>query len=688
MNNELYLPQYSGDFVFEHSKVSGNPLLSDTLGHLQPGSPCVDAADPSDQDARIPYGMGTVKADMGAYGGPMNWIWGGDPIPEDGSPVMDTVQDIPGDEGGFVGLQFQGSIFDYQSTAYNITNYSIWRELDINKGENLSFAQRPTGQYYESRSQYWEKIGETPAQGFQYYGYTAPTLGDSLAQGIFWSKFLIVAHTDDDNIYWESLPDSGYSVDNLAPAVPMELTGTVNNTAFHLQWTPVSNPDLNYYAIYRGFLNYFDPEPFVLTVDPQYDGISLNTLEFQYAVAAVDFTGNTSALSNAVTSPAYDALTVPEGWSGLSSWIVPTEPALEYLLAPLSPEVIILYNNNGMYWPGQNLNTLGDWNAQNGYVVKLAGEGQLPFIGNKNQNLLFETTPGWQILPVLSPCEVETQELQNQLGDQLLMAKEIAGCGVFWPAMGINTLGTLEPGKAYWLNTQTGAVNFTFPACNFKSGATAAAHRQASTTATLSKAYGFQVTPVTHTVAILPQALQELLPGDVVTACNGLGECAGATVIATKDTPAVLTLFGDDATTWQTENLSTGEAFTIKIYRPATGETFAAAAEYDQRFPNADGTFAGNGISAVKSLKLGAVSVGKLQATGIGIFPNPGNGIFHLTGVDAGTSYKIMKNNGELLTSGRTNAEGVINISTATPGVYYLQVITHEQVRIFKVVVK
>jgi hypothetical protein len=34
---------------------------------------------------------------------------------------------------------------------------------------------------------------------------------------------------------------------------------------------------------------------------------------------------------------------------------------------------------------------------------------------------------------------------------QLVMVKEIAGSGIFWPAQGINTLPVLLPGRSYFV---------------------------------------------------------------------------------------------------------------------------------------------------------------------------------------------------------------------------------------------
>ena len=54
------------------------------------------------------------------------------------------------------------------SLVNNVTHYSIWSEFDAN-GSAIDSIQ--DGQ--------WELMGSMPAQSFNAYAYTAPTLGDS-----------------------------------------------------------------------------------------------------------------------------------------------------------------------------------------------------------------------------------------------------------------------------------------------------------------------------------------------------------------------------------------------------------------------------------------------------------------------------------------------------------------------------
>jgi hypothetical protein len=76
----------------------------------------------------------------------------------------------------------------------------------------------------------------------------APTLADSTAGGgIQWSVFFIRALTAEPATYFDSAPDSGYSVDNLAPSVPLNLAYVAPGI---LTWDDVPDTDFDFYTVY------------------------------------------------------------------------------------------------------------------------------------------------------------------------------------------------------------------------------------------------------------------------------------------------------------------------------------------------------------------------------------------------------------------------------------------------------
>ncbi len=151
---------------------------------------------------------------------------------------------------------------------------------------------------------------------------------------------------------------------------------------------------------------------------------------------------------------------LPEGWSGISSFIVPFNKNIEDIFEPIINELIILQNESGIYWPDQNVNTLGTWETHAGYKIKVANEVELTYTGIPDSNKTISLSEGWNLIPVLSENNVDVVELFA--GNNRVMVKEVAGWRIYWPEKSINTLGYLEPGKAYFVLIYN-ETQITFP---------------------------------------------------------------------------------------------------------------------------------------------------------------------------------------------------------------------------------
>ena len=73
-----------------------------------------------------------------------------------GEPSITVVEDMPQDQGGYVGIQFSGSHYDGNSNVYDVTHYSIWRELDTDGSssavENQTHTVYAGSMYYNPSS--------------------------------------------------------------------------------------------------------------------------------------------------------------------------------------------------------------------------------------------------------------------------------------------------------------------------------------------------------------------------------------------------------------------------------------------------------------------------------------------------------------------------------------------------------
>lgn len=152
------------------------------------------------------------------------------------------------------------------------------------------------------------------------------------------------------------------------------------------------------------------------------------------------------------------------GWVSISSYMDPFDPDVENMFDAISGQLIILQNFYGVYYPTYNMNTLGDWDPNSGYLVKVSQNCQLRVFGSVMDGGTLSLTDGWNLIPVKSTCDVNTENLFNSLGDDLVIVKDAAGTGIYWPEKGINTMPTLASGKAFYVKV-TGNHIIEFPAC-------------------------------------------------------------------------------------------------------------------------------------------------------------------------------------------------------------------------------
>jgi hypothetical protein len=122
------------------------------------------------------------------------------------------------------------------------------------------------------------------------YAVVVPTLADStMSGGMYYTTFFVRALTDTPGIHFDSYPDSGYSVDNLAPAPPPNLRMT---SATEVAWDEAPEEDFNYFTVYGSSVGDLDTTAtlIVYTIGTQVD-VSEYVYSYYHATAT-DFSGN------------------------------------------------------------------------------------------------------------------------------------------------------------------------------------------------------------------------------------------------------------------------------------------------------------------------------------------------------------------------------------------------------------
>lgn len=232
------------------------------------------------------------------------------------APTIHAVRDVPGDQGGKVYVSWDAARPDLLGDDA-MSHYSVWRAISTAKAaralaEGVPIVESPAGlatpvdrppirvEEKSGVTSYWEFMDTVDALYMPGYGKAVATLFDSTAVCDDYHYFQIVAHTADPRVFWVSAPDSGYSVDNLAPATPKRLAGarSPSPAGLGLTWSRNREGDLVGYRVYRGLTENFVPDAGSLIASPR-DTLFLDEGwspggGYYYKVSARDVHGNES----------------------------------------------------------------------------------------------------------------------------------------------------------------------------------------------------------------------------------------------------------------------------------------------------------------------------------------------------------------------------------------------------------
>jgi hypothetical protein len=244
-----------------------------------------------------------------------------------------TAEDVSNDQGGWIRLQWNKSDGDTTPNKA-VYRYSVWhwRPLPETKYERIAFLNNmpyrlshganpgyglgtadsidcDSGAFYldsPGTSYAWRCVHNVYADGSATYSVIVESLYDSMGSETRWQYFIVTADTYDQAIFYESVVDSAYSIDNVPPHQPRNFTAAiyVRPDVLQLTWKPNVDIDIDHYRLYRNIGEDFIPSEETLiaeTADTSYydDGYITGEL-FYYRLSACDINGNEGA--SAVTS--------------------------------------------------------------------------------------------------------------------------------------------------------------------------------------------------------------------------------------------------------------------------------------------------------------------------------------------------------------------------------------------------
>ena len=328
--------------------------------------------------------------------------------------------------------------------------------------------------------------------------------------------------------------------------------------------------------------------------------------------------------------------------------------------------MIIAQTMDAVYYPGENINTIGLWEEQSAYKVKTLAPCTLQVYGDPEDNLMLGLDVGWSLIPVIAPCPVNVVDLFQPAGENLIIVKDVANVGVYWPAMSINSIGELLPGKAYFVRMSSyGEVEFPYCGKNLTDSEIPLTGFQTQSGVNITS------TPTTHTIAILPLALKGFERGTIIGAYDQNGNCFGATVY-NRETIS-LTVFGDDPATAEKDGFFEGE---MMLFKNLSGLSNLTSLEptFDPSLPQSDGLFTENGLSAITGFEAASgIGIDDFGAA-ISIYPNPTTGVVNISGLDGDTEITIKDAVGQMVLQQTSLSKQIMTVDLGgrKPGVYFV----------------
>ena len=262
--------------------------------------------------------------------------------------------------------------------------------------------------------------------------------------------------------------------------------------------------------------------------------------------------------------PDEQVLDLPAGWSMFSTYMLADDMALNAILNPILPNVIIAKDYLGAaFLPEFNFNGVGDLTVGWGYQIKTAEASSLTVTGTymtPEENPV-ALSAGWNMIGYLrmeaAPADAVLAEL-NDAGN-LVIAKNYLG-SAFLPEFNFNGIGDLEPGQGYQLKTnEAGTLNFLSNDNSYRLSAMEVIHNDLR---------HFELATNTGsnmTISVLADAWKTLPTiGDEIAAYNSKGELIGSAIYT--EPVSVISVWGNDATTEKVDGLNNGEAMTFKLW--------------------------------------------------------------------------------------------------------------------------
>ncbi len=355
---------------------------------------------------------------------------------------------------------------------------------------------------------------------------------------------------------------------------------------------------------------------------------------------------------------------IPAGWSGLSSNVVPAQAQIQDIMQPVMHQMIAIKDMTDIFWPDQNINTLGSWENHGAFKIKMDNDATLEVFGFYEENRVLNFEEGWNLMPVLSNFAVNVSLMFQGVKEGLVLIKEIAGEKVYWPSQQIFDLDDFIPGRAYLVKASE-PFSVAFPSCY--SGESASKHSDEKISAPWSIV---EPTASSHIIGIPNNVITGFELGGYIGVFTPEGLCAGSLHIDHFESNRAITVYANDSLHTDIDGFLAGQQLSYIYHESSTGNQYTLLATYDESYPETD-HFAYEGVSMITSLQIDETGVIEPQPL-TNVFPNPaGSHITIATPSSQSVMLEIHCMAGNIVSRQEVSGSKTLDISGFAKGIYF-----------------
>lgn len=167
-----------------------------------------------------------------------------------------------------------------------------------------------------------------------------------------------------------------------------------------------------------------------------------------FSSGADEYSQNAVSVLSSLVCGEQATLQLRAGWNMVSSPLIPYDSTFVNCTASIGQNLLYARNQSGIIYSRNQLNEISIWHRGDAFYMYLSEADTLFIYGSKIQQMSSNLSTGWNLLPYCKSESVLPENLFAGVIDKIVIITDDSG-GIYMPAYGINTIGSMAPGKAY-----------------------------------------------------------------------------------------------------------------------------------------------------------------------------------------------------------------------------------------------